>query len=87
MAKIVKFFNEQEKEQAELVEQLENLVEAAKAGNLKNVMFAGELSTGEVATGYCHLDLPERQYLSSHIQIDINFDVVRANIDQIIEFE
>lgn len=86
MAKVVKLFNDQEAEQEALVKHIEETLEMAKAGKLKNILIAAESGEGEVMTGYCNLDLGEKQYMVSHVQVDIHYEVVKANIDQLIEF-
>lgn len=47
------------------------------------IIMAMKLPNGEVETTYWHSDLPTRQELVSHIQIDIMMGVVADNIQYI----
>ena len=85
MGKVVKMFNEQEAKKEALVEHIEDLLQAAKNGELKNILVAAENHNDEIITGYCNLDIGEKQYMLGHIQVDINFEIVKANVDQLIE--
>lgn len=86
MSKIIKFFSEQDNTKQQLIEHIEDLLEWAKNDEFDNVMIATKLKSGEVMTGYCNLDMGDKQYLNSHIQVDINFETVRANVDELIEW-
>lgn len=86
MAKIVKFVSQEQATKEELIEHIEKLLEWAKNDEFDNVLIATKLKDGHVMTGYCNLDIGEKQYLNSHIQADINFEVVRANVDELIEY-
>lgn len=85
MAKVVRLFNEEEQKQEELVKHIKELLIAAKNGEIKNVVIAAEANDGNVLTGYCNLDVGEKQYMLGHIQSDINFQIVEANVDKLIE--
>jgi hypothetical protein len=64
----------------------------AEKGEIKKIMIASFLTdkienccTPEVLTGYhglCHL---ERQYLIASLQTDLNFNVVKSNVDELIK--
>jgi GTP cyclohydrolase I len=84
VAKIIQLFNEQTQAQQRLVKHIEDLLEAAKRGDITNVMVAARHKDGSVVTGYCNLDIGERQFLCSHIQTDITFEVARINADRLI---
>lgn len=83
MAKIVKFPSKERN----VVEQLEFLLEKAKEGDIKRFVFAAELNQKEleeddqnlVATSWVNADVGERQYLLSHLQLDIVAAVVEVN--------
>lgn len=78
MAQIIRFPN---KENQNLVELLEDILHAAKAGEFKNFAFAAIDSKNEcVHTAYYNVDVAEKQYLASHIQTDAMYDVVRVNL-------
>lgn len=86
MSKILKFVSESKTSKQELIEHIENLLEWAKNDEFDNVMIATKLKSGEVMTGYCNLDMVDKQFLNSHIQVDINYEAVRANVDDLIEW-
>ncbi|OEC01118.1 hypothetical protein GY31_15180 [Lysinibacillus sphaericus] len=70
--------------QAQIVDVIEQVLELAKNGELKNIALAAEHSSnGEVLTGYAGADVSERQYLLSHIQSDITMAIVAENIEEI----
>jgi hypothetical protein len=83
MAKIVKFPSKERN----VVEQLEFLLEKAKEGDIKRFVFAAELNRKEqeedsqnlIATTWVNADVGDRQYLLSHLQLDIVHAVVEVN--------
>lgn len=83
MAKVVKLFNKEVLKQEELVRHIQEFLDMAKNGDIKNFLVSASCEDGTVLTGYCNLDLGERQYMQSHIQVDINHDIVMANIEVI----
>ncbi|MBT2661938.1 hypothetical protein [Bacillus sp. ISL-45] len=86
MPKVVRLFNEQEKNQMGLVKHIEELLEKAKSGEIQNVMVAAEASDRTIMTGYYNLDAQEKQYMLGHVQADITMAIVEANVDRLIEF-
>jgi hypothetical protein len=86
MAKITRLFNKQEQKQEELIKHIEEFLEMAKKGDITNFLVSAQRTDGTVLTGYCNLEVGEKQYMLSHIQIDVNFEVVRANVDELIEW-
>jgi hypothetical protein len=86
LSKIVRLFNQQEKAQGELVKHIEDFLEMAKRGEITNFLVSSQRTDGTVMTGYCNLDVIEKQFMLSHIQIDVNYEVVRANVDDLIEW-
>ena len=85
LSKVVRLFNKQEQSQQELIVHIEQLLQAAKDGDVTNVLVAANCTDGTIVTGYCNLDIGERQYLVGHVQTDIAFAVVEANVDRLIE--
>lgn len=80
MAKIIRISTPQ----AQVVDVIEQVLELAKNGEIKNIALAAEYSSnGEVLTGYAGADVSERQYLLSHIQSDITMAIVAENIEEI----
>lgn len=67
LAKIINLFTDK---QMDIVEQLEYILEKAKEGEFKDFVFAANCG-GEVKTAWKCIDLPKRQELLSHLQIDI----------------
>lgn len=86
MSKIVRLFNQQEKAQEKLVKHIEEFLEMAKKGEITNFLVTAQNIDGTVMTGYCNLDIGEKQYMLSHVQVDVNYEVVRANVDELIEW-
>lgn len=86
MAKVIRLFNERESEQTKLIKHIEGLLEMAKKGEIKTLMCAAHMDDGSVITGYCNLNVFEKQFLNSHIQVDINFEITKINADQLIEY-
>lgn len=86
MPKVVRLFNEQEKNQMGLVKHIEELLEMAKRGEILNVMVAAETSDRTITTGYYNLDVQEKQYMIGHFQSDVTMAIIEANIDRLIEF-
>lgn len=78
MSKVIKLFDS---EQDKLVEHVEELLQAVKRGEFKNIAIAAEHVDGTVVTGYCNADAYDRQVLVSHMQLDIVWNMVRINVD------
>jgi hypothetical protein len=81
MAKIIRFKTPQDN----LVEALENLLEMAKKGEITNFIFASKCSDGNIATSWSNADVGERNELVAHLQIDVMYAVVEANMDRLVE--
>ena len=77
MGKIIKLKSNQEN----VIEFLEDAIVQARKYNADNVMIAFKLRQEDqyVLTGYCNLDMCEKQELIGHIQIDIIDDMIRRN--------
>ena len=82
MGKIIKLKSNQEN----VIEFLEDAIVQARKYNVDNVMVAFKLrkehaikEDAYVMTGYCNLDMCEKQELVGHIQIDIIDDMIRRN--------
>ncbi|MCK6203936.1 hypothetical protein KZX50_00545 [Bacillus infantis] len=86
MPKVVRLFNEQERNQQGLVAHIEGLLEMAKRGEIKKVMIAAESSDSTILTGYYNLDVQEKQYMIGHFQADVTMAIVEANVDRLIEY-
>lgn len=70
------------KSQNNLVTELENLTELARAGKLKTIMIAGHLNDDTVVTGYQNLDILERQTLIANLQLDVNLAVIAYHLGE-----
>lgn len=82
MAKLLRFKTDQDR----VVEALEELLRIAKEGRIKGFVFAADLDDGDVATAWSNKQLMERAYLVTHLQADITYGVVEANLDRLIEY-
>lgn len=83
MAKIIRF---KPTVQDNLIDSLENLLERAKNGEFTSYVFASHCPDGNIATGWSNADVGQRNELCSHLQVDIMFSVVEANVNRLIEW-
>lgn len=82
MAKIIRLKTPQDN----MVEALEDILKMAKRGELTNYILAAKRSDGEVITSWANADVVERNELVSHLQIDVVYSVIEANMDKLVEF-
>lgn len=82
MSKIVKFKTAQDN----VVESLEQLLQKARNGEITGYIFAAKCPDGNIATSWCGVDVGERNELNAHVQIDIMYDVMAANMDRLVEY-
>lgn len=82
MAKLLRFKTDQDR----VIEALTELLERAKQGQIKSFVFAANLSDGDVATAWSNVQIMERAYLTTHLQADVTYGVIEANIDKLIEW-
>ena len=77
MGKIIRLKSKQEN----VIEFLEDAIVQARKYNADNVMIAFKLKQEDVyiMTGYCNLDMGEKQELLGHIQVDIVNDMIRRD--------
>ncbi len=77
MGKIIRLKSKQEN----VIEFLEDAIVQARKYNADNVMIAFKLrqEDANIMTGYCNLDMGEKQELLGHIQVDIVNDMIRRN--------
>ena len=77
MGKIIKLKSNQEN----VIEFLEDAIVQARKYDVDNVMIAFKLrqEDANIMTGYCNLDMGEKQELLGHIQVDIVNDMIRRN--------
>ena len=75
MGKVVRFKNKSDN----VIEFLEEAIRQAKEYNVDNVMIAFKLKQEDayIMTGYCNLEMAEKQELLGHIQIDIVNDMIK----------
>jgi hypothetical protein len=85
MAKIIPLFD---KKETDVVAEIEFLLSEAKAGKVKNFIFAsfeaGE-EEGIVLTAYANADLGTRQTLIGHLEVDVMYAVMKVNMDRLLE--
>ncbi|EJW14446.1 hypothetical protein M5X00_29950 [Paenibacillus alvei] len=82
MGTLVRFKTDQD----HVVEALEDLLQRARDGQIKGFVFAADLDDGNVATAWSNRELMQRAYLVTHLQADITYGVIEANIDRLIEY-
>lgn len=77
MGKIIRLKSKQDN----VIEFLEDAIVQARKYNVDNVMIAFKLKQEDayIMTGYCNLDMGEKQELLGHIQVDIVNDMIRRN--------
>ena len=77
MGKIIKFKSKSDN----AVDFLKDALEKAKEYKVDNVMIAFKLRQEDayIMTGYCNLDMAEKQELVGHIQVDIINDMIKQN--------
>lgn len=81
-----------------LVNYIKKILEMAEKGEIKKIMFASFIKKDlleaeikndclvhEIITGYYNLSQLERQYLIAGLQTDLNFSIVKSNVDDLIE--
>lgn len=76
MARIVKLFKT---EQDNVVKTLEDILAKAKNGEIKSFVIASEMQDGAIGTAWVSCDLPKRQNLLAHMQVDIIAGVIIEN--------
>lgn len=77
MGKIIRLKNKSD----DVVNFLEQAISEVKKDNIDNVLIAFKLRQEDayVMTGYCNLDMCEKQELLGHIQVDIVKDMIKQN--------
>ena len=78
MGKIIKLKSKQEN----VLDFLQDAIEKVKENNIDNVLLkqkGDKQDVPYVMTGYCNLDMMEKQELLGHIQIDIVDDMIKQN--------
>lgn len=63
-----------------LLRVLKGLIDDVEAGKLEYLTIAARLNDGTVATGLAGCNLVQRQELISHLQVDVTYAVVCANL-------
>lgn len=81
MPNVVSMFNTQHQSQQELIAHIEDLLQAAKDGDITSLLIAANNSDGNITTGYCNLDFGQKQTLISHAQLDVALQFVNANME------
>lgn len=77
MGKIIRLKNKND----DVVAFLEDAINKVRENNIDNVMIAFKLRQEDayIMTGYCNLDMGEKQELIGHIQVDIVNDMIKQN--------
>lgn len=82
MAKIIRFKTRQDN----IVETIEDLLFKAKNGELTGFVFSAKCADGNIATAWSQVDVGEMNELTSHLQVDIMYKVMEANMDKLVEY-
>jgi hypothetical protein len=88
MSKVLKLKNDSHS----LVIYLKKLLEMAENGEIDNILIAALVKNNdgdrvpEVLTRYYKLNDLEKQYLIGSLQTDLNYNVVKANVNDLIEY-
>jgi hypothetical protein len=82
MGKIIRFKTPQDN----MIETLEFILGEAKNGNIQSFAFAAKLTDGTIGTSYFNADVGTKQELLGHIQVDIMYQVMEANMDKLVEW-
>lgn len=69
-----------EKSKPDLLRVLKGLIDDVEAGKLEYLTIAARLNDGTVATGWAGCNLVQRQELISHLQVDVTYAIVYANL-------
>ena len=76
MAKIINF----KSTNSQVIDFLKEAIDIVKDKNIDNVLISFKVKDdNSIMTGYCNLDMGEKQELVSHIQIDIVRDMINQN--------
>lgn len=82
VAKIVRFKTPQDN----MIEALEGLLERAKNGDFNAFVFSAQCTDGDIATAWSNTDVGKRNELTSHLQVDVMYSVMEANMDRLVEW-
>jgi hypothetical protein len=81
-----------EDKQDSLVNYIKKILDMAEKGEIEKIMIASfmknkveDCCVPETLTGYYDLCELEKQYLISSLQTDLSYNVVKANVDDLIE--
>lgn len=77
MGKIIKLKNKSD----DVVGFLKDAINKVKENNIDNVLIAFKLKQEDayIMTGYCNLDMGEKQEILGHVQADIINDMIKQN--------
>lgn len=77
MGKIIRFNSKND----DVIKFLEEAIENAKRYKVDNAIVAFKLKQEDayIMTGYCNLDMGEKQEILGHIQVDIINDMIKQN--------
>lgn len=82
MAKVIHFLPEG----ADMESQAKYLLDLIQQGKINKLAIIAENKDGYVETGYNGCDVGDKQYLCSHMQVDINYEIVKVNMNQLVEY-
>lgn len=82
MAKILRYKTNQD----DIIEALEGILERARNGDMTGFVFAAKCTDGNIATAWSRVDVGERNELTAHLQVDVMYAVMAANMDKLVEY-
>lgn len=81
MGKVIRLYDKKNQKNKDLVEHVEHLLGMVKNGEITSLAIAGHHVDGDVVTGYFNLDVGEKMYMISHLQVDVNYEITRVNLE------
>jgi hypothetical protein len=82
MAKIVHLLPDS----VDMETQVKQFLELVRQGKIRKMAIIADNKDGYVETAYNGCDVGDKQYLCSHMQVDINYEIVKVNMDQLVEY-
>lgn len=85
MGKVIRLHDKQDSKQEELVEFLEMITDQARHGEITSVQLSANHIDGDICTGYFNLNLIQKMVMLQHLNLDIQYEMTKANIEDLVE--
>lgn len=85
MGKVIRLHDKQNSRQEELVSFLETITEQARNGELTSIQLSANHVDGDICTGYFNLNLIQKMVMLQHLNLDIQYEMTKANIEDLVE--